>query len=141
MAHPSVASCLPITRRLAVLALALAGIAACSAAPTERLGPDYIVFFTPFSADLDDGAKSVIAEASQAAQTASGHRIVVAGYADRAAGGSPAVNQTLSKLRTQVVADGLAAQGVDRGRIVLRPKGSVGGDPGVESRRVAIEIY
>ncbi len=141
MAHPSVASCLPISRRLAVLVLALAGIAACSATPAERLGPDYVVFFTPFSADLDESAKSVIADASQAVQAASARRIVVAGYADRAAGGSPTVNQTLSKLRTQVVADGLVVQGVDRGRIVLRPRGAIGGDPGVESRRVAIEIY
>ena len=68
-----------------------------------------------------------------------GHRVVVAGYADRL--GSADANQTLSKLRAQVVADRLAADGVERGRIVLRAKGSVGGDPGVESRRVAIDIY
>jgi len=55
--------------------------------------------------------------------------------------GSPAVNQTLSKLRTQVAADDLVAQDLDRGRIVLRTKGAIWGDPGVESRRVASEIY
>lgn len=141
MTHLIVAPRLAMLRRFAVLGIVLAGITACTAAPAEPLEPSYVVFFTPFSADLDDGAKGVIADASRAAQTVSGHRIIVAGYADRAAGGSAAVNQNLSKLRTQVVADGLVANGVDRGRIVLRPKGSVGGDPGVESRRVAIEIY
>ncbi len=141
MTHLIVAPRLQVHRRFALLGIVLAGIAACTTTPAEPLEPTYIVFFTPFSADLDDGARGVIADASRAAQTASGHRIVVAGYADRTAGGSPAVNQTLSKLRTQVVADSLVAQGVDRGRIVLRPKGSIGGDPGVESRRVAIEIY
>ena len=141
MPHLSAASCLPMPQRFAALAVVLAGVTACSATPAERPGPDYVVFFTPFSADLDDGAKGVIADAGHAAQTASGHRVVVAGYADQAAGGSSAVNQTLSKLRTQVVADGLVAQGVDRRRIVLRPKGAIGGDPGLESRRVAIEIY
>ncbi len=122
-----------------MLGLLLTGLAACTATPAEHIGPTYVVFFTPFSADLDDAASGVIAEAGRAAQGAPGHRVVVAGYADRL--GSTAANQTVSKLRAQVVADRLAADGVDRGRITLRPKGSVGGDPGVESRRVEIDIY
>ena len=125
--------------RLAVLGFLAVGLAACTAAPAEPLGPTYVVFFTPFSADLDEAALGVIADAGRAAQAAPGHRVVVAGYADSI--GSAAANQTLSKLRAQVVADGLAAAGVDRGRIALRPKGLVGGDPGVESRRVGIDIY
>lgn len=133
------ARCLLPTRRLAVLGFLLAGLAACTTALPEHLGPTYVVFFTPFSADLDDAALGVIADAGRAAQGAPGHRVVVAGYADRV--GSTAANQTLSKLRVQVVADRLAAGNVDRGRIALRPKGSVGGDPGVESRRVEIDIY
>ena len=126
-------------RRLAVFGLLLAGLAACATTPAEPLGPTYVVFFTPFSADLDDAASGVIADAGRAAQAMPGHRVVVAGYADRL--GSADANQTLSKLRAQVVADRLAADGVERGRIVLRAKGSVGGDPGVESRRVGIDIY
>ena len=133
------APCLLPPRRLAMLGLLLAGLAACTAAPAEHLGPTYVVFFTPFSADLDDAAMGVIADAGRAAQAAPGHRVVVAGYADRR--GSPAAHPTRSKWRAQVVADSLAADGVDRGRIALRPKGSVGGDPGVESRRVEIDIY
>ena len=125
--------------RLAVLGLLLAGLAGCAAAPAEPIGPTYVVFFTPFSADLDNAALGVVADAGRAAQAAPGHRIVVTGYADRL--GPADTNQTVSKLRAQVVADRLAADGVDRGRIALRPRGSVGGDPGVESRRVAIDIY
>jgi OOP family OmpA-OmpF porin len=122
-----------------VFGFVLVGLAACTTVPAEPLGPTYVVFFTPFSADLDDAASGVIADAGRAAQAPPGHRVVVAGYADRL--GSADTNQTLSKLRAQVVADGLAARGVNRGRITLRPKGSVGGDPGVESRRVEIDIY
>lgn len=139
MKIPVAALHLPALRRLIVFGFLLTGLAACTAAPAEPLGPTYVVFFTPFSADLDDAALGVIADAGRAAQAMPGHRVVVAGYADRV--GSTDANQTLSKLRAQVVADSMAAKGVDRSRIVLRPKGSVGGDPGVESRRVAIDIY
>jgi outer membrane protein OmpA-like peptidoglycan-associated protein len=114
-------------------------MAACS--PLPPITPDapaYVVFFTPFSADLDDGARSVLVDASRAAQAAPGRRVVVSGYADRI--GAPATNQTLTKLRAQIVADGLVADGVARDRIALRPKGAIGGDPGVESRRVMIEL-
>jgi len=138
MTPPAAASRLPLVRRFAVLGLVLAGVTACTTAPVDPQELTYVVFFTPFSADLDDGAMAVIADASRAAQTAGNHRIVVAGYADRI--GTQEANKTLTKLRAQVVADGLVAKGVDRQRIVLRPKGSVGGDPGVESRRVEIDI-
>ncbi len=127
-------------RRAALFSLVFGGIAGCTnAPPISPQAPAYVVFFTPFSADLDDGASRVIAEASQAAQATSGRRVVVAGYADRM-NGTPATNQTLTKLRAEVVADGLVAKGVDRQRIVLQPKGSIGGDPGIESRRVMIEF-
>ena len=140
MVHLAAAARLPILGRAALFALVLGGVAACSPMPPVTPdAPAYVVFFTPFSADLDDGARSVIADASQAAQASPSRRVVVAGYADRT-NGTPATNQTLTKLRAQVVADGLVAQGVDRGRIVLQPKGSIGGDPGVESRRVMIEL-
>jgi len=126
-------------RRATLFGLLLGGVAACAPmAPVTPDAPAYVVFFTPFSADLDDGAKGVITDASQAAQARPGRRVVVAGYADRV--GTRDTDRTLTKLRAQVVADGLVAKGVDRGRIVLQPKGSVGGDPGVESRRVMIEL-
>ena len=125
--------------RLAVIGLVLAGLAACTAATAEPQEPAYIVFFTPLSAELDEAALGVVANAGRAAQAGPGRRVVVAGYANRI--GSTDADRTLSKLRAQVVADRLAAQGVAPGRIALRPKGAVGGDPGIESRRVEIDIY
>lgn len=145
MVHPAAAACLlirnrAIRNRAALFAIVLGGVAACS--PLPPITPDapaYVVFFTPFSGDLDDGAKSVLADASQSAQAAPGRRVVVSGYADPT-NGTAATDQTLTKLRAQIVADGLVADGVARERIVLRPKGAIGGDPGVESRRVMIEL-
>ncbi len=124
--------------RFAVFGLALAGFAACTAAPAEPQEPSYIVFFTPLSAELDEAALGVVADAGRAAEARPGRRVVVAGYANRI--GATDADRTLSKLRAQVVADRLAAQGVALSRIALRPKGSVGGDPGIESRRVEIDI-
>jgi outer membrane protein OmpA-like peptidoglycan-associated protein len=53
---------------------------------------------------------------------------------------SPETNVTLSRLRAQNVADELVADGVDRARIILRPRGQVAGDQGLESRRVEIQL-
>jgi len=141
MPQPLAASCPPCVRRTTLFGLLLGGVAACApAVPVTPDAPAYVVFFTPLSANLDDGAKGVITDASQAAQARPGRKVVVAGYADRRIGSTPDTDQTLTKLRAQVVADGLVAKGVDRGRIVLQPKGAIGGDPGVESRRVMIEL-
>ena len=129
---------LPLARRSALFGIVLAGVAACTSAPAGPASPGFFVFFTPFSADLDDEANGVIANASRAALEAPTRQVTVAGYADQI--GTAASNQTLSQLRAQIVADALVTKGVDRRRIVLRPKGSVGTDPGVESRRVTIEI-
>lgn len=124
-------------RRTALLGALLLGVAGC-AVPGRETTPSYVVFFTAFSADLDEPARQVITQAAQAAQ-ASGDRIVrVEGYADSA--GSTEANRTLSRLRAQVVADALAERSVPRNRIVLRPRGQQDGDPGVESRRVEINI-
>ncbi len=138
MTLSAIAARLAMLSRFAVFGFVLAGFAACATAPAEPQEPSYIVFFTPLSAELDEAGLGVVADAGRAAQAAPGHRVVVAGYANRI--GSADADRTLSKLRAQVVADRLAMQGVDRGRIALRPKGSVGGDPDIESRRVVIEI-
>lgn len=137
MALRSAAPRAPLVRR-ALIGLAMIGLAGCTTAPAPPPSPSYLVFFTPFSADLDDAAKAVIADAGRAAVAAPRRRVIVAGYADNQ--GAPDTNKTLSALRAQVVADGLAGQGVARPRIVLQPKGPQAGDPGVESRRVSIEL-
>ena len=127
-------------RRFVLIGAALSGAvlfgtAACTLAPVDS-PPASVVFFTAFSADLDDGAKGVIADAAETARASPTVRVVVQGYAD--AIGTPTSNMTLSLLRAQVVADGLVAKGVDRARITLRPRGSAQSDPGIESRRVDI---
>lgn len=124
-------------RRIAVLGT-LASLAACTTAPAGSAVPAYVIFFTPFSASLEKPALEVISDAARAASGAPGRTVTVIGYADRA--GSPEANVTLSRLRAQVVADGLAAKGVARSRLITVARGSVGNEPGLESRRVAIEL-
>ena len=128
-------------RRTALLTVVLAGMAGCSPtpAPTSTIeGSNYIVFFTPWSADLDPPALSIVASAARAAQAAPGKPVLVEGYAD--AVGSPDANFTLSKLRAQHLADMLVQDGVARERIVLRSRGATRDTSTQESRRVVIEI-
>ena len=124
-------------RRSTLLAAMLLSLAGC-AVPGRETTPSYVVFFTAFSADLDEPARQVIGQAAQAAQASPDRVVRVEGYADSA--GSTDANRTLSQLRAQVVADALAERSVPRNRIALRPRGQQGGDPGVESRRVEINV-
>ena len=119
----------------AALGLTLAG-AAC--APMVTPENSFIVFYTPNSANLGPDAMTVVADATKAALAAPGRQVLVLGYTDNK--GSPEANLTLSRLRVQVVRDTLVADGVPASRISIRPKGAQGGDPGVESRRVEIEL-
>lgn len=125
--------------RTAVLGLVLAGVAGCATAPgAVPAAPARVVFFTPWSADLDAPAQAIVADAARAAQAAPGRPVLVESYASPV--GSPQANLTLSKLRAQHVADGLVQDGVARERLVLRPRGETPGNPDIESRRVVIEI-
>ena len=119
------------------LGMALAG-AACAPMQGGPPGPSFLVFYTPFSANLDTEASRIVGEAAKAALAEPSRRVYVLGYADRI--GSTEANRTLTKLRAEVVRDTLVADGVPSGRITLQPKGAQGGDPGVESRRVEIEL-
>ncbi len=121
----------------AALGMALAG-AACAPMAADTPGPSFLVFYTPFSANLDSQASRLVAEAAKAATAEPSRRVFVLSYADQV--GSPESNRTLTKLRAEVVRDTLVADGIPVSRITLRPKGAQGGDPGVESRRVEIEL-
>ncbi len=78
MTHPGAASRVPFIRGAARFGVVLASMAECaSTAPVIPQLPAYAVFFMPSSADLDDGAMSVIAEASRAAQVAAGRRVMI----------------------------------------------------------------
>lgn len=116
-------------------ALLLAVSSCAILSPPAR--PGFVVFFSERSAEIDASARSTIATAASQA-TASGSTVTVIGWTDSA--GSPAADVTLSRRRAQNVADALAADGVLASRIAQRGRGQTGDDPGVESRRVNIEL-
>ena len=120
--------------------LALMGLGACTTGPIGPQVPAYVVFFTPFSAQIDAPARGVLADAAQAARTAPGRTVRVLGYAAPSPETTPAADLQLSQERSHAVARALVAEGVSQSRVVELPKGSRGGDPGIESRRVEIEI-
>lgn len=131
-----------MTRRLlqviptALFGLLMAGVAACTSGPIGPQVPAYVVFFTPFSSELDEPAKQVVADASRAATTAPARPLTVAGYADTTP--VPGGSQTVSEQRVKAVVDALVASGVNRQSITRAPRGNTSGDPGIESRRVEI---
>ena len=122
---------------VAALGIALAG-AACMPMRNGPPGPSFLVFYTPFSANIDIEAQRIVGEAAKAAKAEPTRVVFVLSYADQL--GSTEANRTLTRLRAQVVRDMLVADGVSTDRIILQPKGAQGGDPGVESRRVEIEL-
>ncbi len=129
-------SSFPSARRAMLLGAVALGAFGCAMPAEDPVS--YVIFFTANSAEIDSPAQGVLSEAASAAKAASGRTVVVEGYANRA--GTPQANDILSRLRAQIVADGLVERGVDKGRLRIRPKGATGGDPGIESRRVEIII-
>ena len=130
---------MPVSRRIAVLLAPTMGLAllAAACAPTPA-APTLVVFFTSNSGDLDSAALSAVNQAADVARATPGRPVIVSGYATSI--GTAATNQTLSQLRAQIVADALVARGVDRSRVIVRPRGETQGDPGIESRRVEISF-
>jgi len=122
---------------VAALGMALAA-AACMPMRGGPPGPSFLVFYTPFSANIDTETSRIITEAANAAKAEPTRVVFVLSYADKL--GSTETSRTLTRLRAQVVRDTLVADGIASERIVLQPKGAQGGDPGVESRRVEIEL-
>ena len=113
--------------------LLAAGCAARVDAP-----PRSVLFFNAQSGELDDPARGMIAEFVKDATAAPRLRVYVAGYADKI--GTSEANRKLSAFRAQVVADALVERGIARERIVQRPRGETGADPGIESRRVELSL-
>jgi outer membrane protein OmpA-like peptidoglycan-associated protein len=114
----------------------LAVLSACAVfAPNSS---PYLVYFQERSAQLDAPARSLIAEAAQRARAEPTAPVAVIGYTDSA--GSPPADVSLSQQRALVVANALAADGVDANRLVRRGRGQTGEDPGIASRRVEITI-
>jgi outer membrane protein OmpA-like peptidoglycan-associated protein len=100
--------------------------------------PDYMVFFQQRSAIVDPIAAPIIARAAVKANSLPDASVTVYGYTDSAA--SPQADVLLSQQRAQHVADELVADGVASNRIIRQGRGQTGGDPGVASRRVEIDV-
>lgn len=119
------------------LAAGLAALPLLAALPAQAGGPRAIVYFTNWSAALDDTARSVIAAAAANITAAKAARVDVVGYAD--SDGSPKANMFLTEARAQQVIDALAAAGVDPHRLHLVARGRQD-EAGIGSRRVEIVI-
>jgi outer membrane protein OmpA-like peptidoglycan-associated protein len=77
--------------------------------------PSYPIFFSEWSAQLDEAGTAAIARAADSAKSNPFGTVNVAGYA--APVGSAQANADMSQVRAQVVADQLVADGVDVARI------------------------
>ena len=132
-------------KKLLVLSM-LAGLGGCATmeAPNSPPPPATPVFFQPFSAALDQPALNTIATVAKAANAQPGAPVVVTGTADSV--GSVLANKYLSETRAQVVADQLAADGVDQARLqihaigIVQPSHEAPGTPVQGDRRVLIQI-
>jgi cytochrome c oxidase subunit 2 len=122
-------------RMLLLAVLVLAGCATRPAGPP----PHYVVFFEAWSAKLGEPALGAISAAADWAKQHPDSVVTVSGFADPE--GGPQANKDLSRLRAQVVADALVADGVPQGRIRRRAIGSVAYTlDSLESRRVEIAL-
>jgi hypothetical protein len=104
----------------------------------RRRSPDYAVFFTQWSAMLDQDALIVIAAAASRAREHLDAPVVLAEYLDPE---GPQSIVDLSRLRAQLIEERLAERGVERGRIE-RIRRQVSDIPGMsqESQRVDIIV-
>ena len=123
-------------RRLFAVGLLLS-LSAC--ALFEPSGQRYIVFFRGSSAQMDDSAAGVLGAAADWAKRHPDMPVVVASYTDPY--GSQKANADFTRLRAQMVVDGLVADGVLATRIQRREIGSVNFQiDAQESRRVEITV-
>jgi outer membrane protein OmpA-like peptidoglycan-associated protein len=105
----------------------------------EPSGQHYVVFFQESSAQIMNSAEGVVVDAANWAKRHPDMPVIVASYADRY--GSQKANADFTRLRAQVVLDGLVANGVLAYRIERREIGSVNfQSESQESRRVEITI-
>ncbi len=129
-----------MTLKTLTCAAALTALLAGCGGPASAPPPLFVVFFTPLSAELDAPARTVVADAAKAAAEASDRNLTVHGYAAPTPGMTQASELALAQKRSLVVTNALVAAGVKQSRIHQAARGSVGGDPGIESRRVGIEF-
>ena len=121
------------------LLLAAVLLAGAAAAPLHAEPTKLTVFFSQWSALIDDDAAKAVQHAADAAKQGD-HKVIVTGYTDTT--GSEAANRLLAQLRAQMVADQLAADGVSADSITQKSDADVPSPPDSkqESRRVSIDV-
>jgi peptidoglycan-associated lipoprotein len=124
------------------LALSMAANAqAPSAAPPGKADlPRFLVYFNEFSAFLSPRAKATIAQAAKEAKATGVKSITV--QARASATGTVQTNKYLAMTRASIVADELAADGIEPAMVQEEPIGQTGSrDPSVFNRRVDIILH
>jgi outer membrane protein OmpA-like peptidoglycan-associated protein len=127
-------------RRFAtVLISAFLTMSATAIAAEQSRPPLFLIFFKPWSAELDAGNQKMIQAAAAKAKATRQSHITVLGYADME--GSAKANLDLTKQRVETVRQSLIRDGYPDAKITVEPFGSVKpiGDS-QESRRVEITI-
>ena len=120
-------------------ALAIAMLLTLGACMMPAKGQRFVVFFTEFSAQIDEPAKLAISGAADWSKQHPMLPVQVAGFADPV--GSPQANIDLSRLRAQVVSDALVAGGVPAASIARQARGATDFTlSSQESRRVEITV-
>jgi outer membrane protein OmpA-like peptidoglycan-associated protein len=115
----------------------LVSLSSCALlSPASR--PDYLVFFSQRSPEINTEAAAIVARAAERAKTLPNAVVTVYGYTDSA--GSLSADRLLAQQRAQNVANSLVVDGVAPSRIVRQGRGQTRGDAGVASRRVEIDI-
>jgi outer membrane protein OmpA-like peptidoglycan-associated protein len=123
--------------KAALCAIALLAAASVGGARAAEQ-PIGVVYFTQWSALLDQAATGAVENAKTRIDSAKGV-VIVTGYADTT--GTNEANDLLSKLRAQMVIDQLVADGIPAKRLKRASKGATPDIGGLnESRRVVITI-
>jgi outer membrane protein OmpA-like peptidoglycan-associated protein len=121
--------------------LSFAVATALTVAPASLIAapPTTVVFFTEWSALIDEAARDAIDQVAKLAKQDGARDITVTGYADTT--GSKEANALLSATRAQVVVDQLVADGVPASRIHQVVNGATNYvQTPLESRRVVISV-
>jgi peptidoglycan-associated lipoprotein len=119
--------------------LLLGLLVACVQATSQPDSGRFLVYFDEVSANLTPQAHRIVADAVTRARETNARSIRIEGRAS--ATGSSGGNQRLAEARSQVVADELARDGLDRATFRQVWIGETGsGDPGVAERRVDIVL-
>lgn len=115
-------------------------LVACVPANPQPTDSDrQLVYFDEFSAHLTPEAAQTVADAAARAKATNARSIRIEARAS--ATGSPTANKYLALTRSQVVADALAQDGIEPGRLRQVPIGQTGsGDTSVAERRVDIVL-